>query len=331
MESLQELRNSSALKIYAVDALKNMTEVCDEETAAVLRALLDAHPSWHEYRGQSHDLFITNKEKEDVFLLEDASEQRFIGLLTDGSEIHTDQQANSQTRAHTTPSVFTSSGNFRAADEKARRMSQAAFPASSASVRDGAMGSPIRKATMGHESPIKQGGIQRSQDLQLSGTSGSNGPENQQKRKILSSLAPAPPMNNTSPAQSLEIPPPSPQVDKSASQSQQAVASSNFRSPPQRELREPSNIVQFTTTVVRGDYGLGLDLEKIHATGGASVKRIKEMPSGIMNPALAAYPPIKVEDVIVGVNGKRCTIFAEVVKEIRASEGSIELTIERKQ
>ena len=68
-ESLKELRNSSAMKIYAVDFLKTMPNVCDEETAAILNALLDAHPSWHEDRGQSHDLFITNKEKEDVFLL----------------------------------------------------------------------------------------------------------------------------------------------------------------------------------------------------------------------------------------------------------------------
>ena len=96
-------------------------------------------------------------------------------------------------------------------------------------------------------------------------------------------------------------------------------------------MHEPPNIVQFATSIVRGEYGLGLDLEKIHATGGASVKRIKEMPPGVVNPALACYPPMKEGDIIIGVNGKRCAAFAEVVKEIRASAGSIELRIERTQ
>ena len=105
----------------------------------------------------------------------------------------------------------------------------------------------------------------------------------------------------------------------------------HIRSPVQQELKEPSDIIQFSTTIVRGEYGLGLDLEKVHATGGASVKRVKEMPPGVVNPALASYPPIKVGDIIVGVNGKRCTVFAEVVKEIRASGASVELMIDRQQ
>ena len=53
------------------------------------------------------------------------------------------------------------------------------------------------------------------------------------------------------------------------------------------------------------------------------------MPPGVINPATICFPPIKEGDLIIGVNGKKCQMFAEVVKEIRASGGSIELVIER--
>ena len=79
---------------------------------------------------------------------------------------------------------------------------------------------------------------------------------------------------------------------------------------------------------MRGDHGLGLDLMKT-SDGNTAVKKIKEMLPGVVNPALICFPPIKEGDLIIGVNGKKCSTFTEVVKEIRAAGGSIELIIER--
>ncbi len=57
-KALAEVTNPSALKIHAVDLLKAII-AADDTNAAVLQALLDVHPSWHEFKDQSHDLFIT--------------------------------------------------------------------------------------------------------------------------------------------------------------------------------------------------------------------------------------------------------------------------------
>ena len=80
---------------------------------------------------------------------------------------------------------------------------------------------------------------------------------------------------------------------------------------------------------MRGEHGLGLDLQK-SPEGSTTVKKIKEMPPGVVNPALICYPPIKEGDHIIGVNGKKCASFADVVKEIRSAGGTIELVIERR-
>ena len=77
-ESIQHVVNSAALRIHAVDTLKAMI-AADEMNAATLQALLDAHHAWSEYKHQSHDLFLTIKEQTDHYLIEDASERRFVG------------------------------------------------------------------------------------------------------------------------------------------------------------------------------------------------------------------------------------------------------------
>jgi len=91
-----------------VDLLKAMLAAADPSTAATLRTLLDTHPSWGEFKDQSHDLFLTvsniyssiylhslsallnpstskDSEKTDNYLIEDSHESRFAGLITDGS------------------------------------------------------------------------------------------------------------------------------------------------------------------------------------------------------------------------------------------------------
>lgn len=102
------------MKIHAVDLLKAMLSASkltiitssDEQQYLALQAMLDLHPSWTEYKDQSHDLYLTvsssvliaytdapysvyvaqDSEKTDYFLLEDAAGTKFAGLITDGSD-----------------------------------------------------------------------------------------------------------------------------------------------------------------------------------------------------------------------------------------------------
>ena len=82
-ESLAEVRNPSALRIHAVDTIKAII-AADDFNAASLQALLEIHPSWSDFKDQSHDLFITDQEKTDHFLIQDSAETKFVALLTDG-------------------------------------------------------------------------------------------------------------------------------------------------------------------------------------------------------------------------------------------------------
>jgi C-terminal processing protease CtpA/Prc len=81
--------------------------------------------------------------------------------------------------------------------------------------------------------------------------------------------------------------------------------------------------------VVKGEHGLGLDLAKT-PSGLVQVTKLKEMPSGVQNPARACNPPIAAGDIIVEVNGKAVVSFAEAVKAMRNSVGIVELTLERR-
>jgi len=55
---LEGVRNSSALRIHAVDVIKAIM-AADESQTGLLKSLLDLHSAWAEYRDQSHDLYIT--------------------------------------------------------------------------------------------------------------------------------------------------------------------------------------------------------------------------------------------------------------------------------
>jgi hypothetical protein len=86
-EKLEHVRNAAAMRVHAIDTLKAMAAINGPDQALLL-AMLEANSSWSEYRHQSHDLFITDAEKHDVFLIKDAetTESRFAALLlTDGS------------------------------------------------------------------------------------------------------------------------------------------------------------------------------------------------------------------------------------------------------
>lgn len=97
--SVAEVRNPSAMRIHAVDLIKAIISV-DPVQCGGLQALLDLHPAWSEFRDQSHDLFITDQEKADHFLIQDANDTRFVGLLTDGSTGAPMSDLFSSTKAH---------------------------------------------------------------------------------------------------------------------------------------------------------------------------------------------------------------------------------------
>lgn len=58
----EQVRSAPAMRIHAVDLVKAII-AADEFAAAPLQALLDAHPAWAEFRDQSHDLFITVRNR----------------------------------------------------------------------------------------------------------------------------------------------------------------------------------------------------------------------------------------------------------------------------
>eukprot|EP00981_Chlorochromonas_danica_P015372 scaffold11846_cov149-Ochromonas_danica.AAC.3 len=115
-QQLEGVINPAALRLYAVDLLKALLAAADEEYSVLLQALMDVHPSWREFKDQSHDLFLTDKDKTDVYLIQDASEKKFAGLITDGTDI----------------SLFASTGSVHS------QSSSAAFDASAAASRSSA-------------------------------------------------------------------------------------------------------------------------------------------------------------------------------------------------
>lgn len=59
------------------------------------------------------------------------------------------------------------------------------------------------------------------------------------------------------------------------------------------------------------------------------IKRFKELPDGVENPAKKAVPQIRVGDMIVGVNGVECDTFAQIVEAIRSSAHHVTLILYR--
>jgi hypothetical protein len=83
------------------------------------------------------------------------------------------------------------------------------------------------------------------------------------------------------------------------------------------------------TSVIKGQYGIGLDLGKT-VDGRAVVQKLKTMAAGVINPASLCNPAILSGDVIIAVNGNKFNSFPEIVKSLRSCpDGKIELTLER--
>eukprot|EP00602_Paraphysomonas_sp_CaronLab_P011509 CAMPEP_0185040382 /NCGR_PEP_ID=MMETSP1103-20130426/38364_1 /TAXON_ID=36769 /ORGANISM="Paraphysomonas bandaiensis, Strain Caron Lab Isolate" /LENGTH=2494 /DNA_ID=CAMNT_0027579655 /DNA_START=336 /DNA_END=7820 /DNA_ORIENTATION=+ len=259
-DQLAHVRNASALRVHAVDVLKAMILV-DSPDAPVLQAMLDAHSSWQEYKHQSHDLFITDHEKTDHFLIEDSHDKVFMALITDGSA----------SGSEGLPAAFTSTGTNFSSNYSDTPLSQTTTP-------------PVPS----EPKPV------------------SNAAKQQRSNSYTSHL----------PAQA----------------KQEAIPAATHRQRSSSTTKPAVSGPQIvTTSVTKGQHGIGLDLTK-SADGRAHIQRFKEMPAGVVNPAAQCNPPIKPGDIIVGVNGKSCSTFAEVIKTIRGLEGAVvTLQLERSE
>lgn len=84
----------------------------------------------------------------------------------------------------------------------------------------------------------------------------------------------------------------------------------------------------FTVSIEKGAAGLGLDIGKA-SSGACVIRKLKEM--AVPNPAAACNPPLRGNDVIVGVNGKRVKNFEEVVQIVKnlGTPTVVSLTISR--
>jgi hypothetical protein len=83
-----------------------------------------------------------------------------------------------------------------------------------------------------------------------------------------------------------------------------------------------------TTTVMKGEHGLGLDLAK-NKTNQPVINGFKDLPNNLPNPARNCVPPIQVGDVIIAVNGESCDSFTDAVRLIRATSGAVTLRVQR--
>jgi len=290
---LSHVTNVPALRIHSVDLLKAILAAGDETAVAQLQALLDLHPAWKEFKHQSHDLFLTDKEKTDIYLIQDASDTKFAGLLTDGSV----QEGINEMFA----------GKLSYSTQGALSNEKVAFSPFHPNPTAAAASAPA---------PAPAPAVSRS-----TGGAGAGTPMPPPMRSSVGAM----PYRG---ATSAPIPTPLPAA---ASVPVPRVAPPPVPAAPAPALAQADQSTpktQVVTRVEKGELGIGLDLGKAK-TGQAQVLRLKEFPPEVVNPASLCNPAIRVGDVIVGVNGEPCSSLAEAVKVIRAAVGVLQLTLER--
>ena len=288
-DELQDVRNPAAMRIHAVDTIKAII-AADEFQSGPLKALLDVHPGWAEYREQSHDLFITDVEKTDPFLIQDSTDKAIMGLLTDGSA----QSGIS--------SMFTSLGRQVPTTQMATSLDNA--------VPSSGQGIPP-KAAPAHRAPTS---IPASAPATSSRAAVTPAPVATQARPVSATPTVAPTSGTSARPNAGPTPVPVQQRPSNAT--------------PAPTPQAPVGPI-FTVTIVKGEDGLGLDIGKI-ANGSCLIRKLKDMPAGRPNPAANCRPELKAGDIIIGINGQRVKDFDEVVRVIRAlGNGPVQLTIER--
>lgn len=82
------------------------------------------------------------------------------------------------------------------------------------------------------------------------------------------------------------------------------------------------------TVIIKTEYGIGLDLAQC-LDDRAVIRRFKDMPEGVTNPATLCDPPIEPGDVIDCVNGVPCPTIFHTAEAIKKSENIVKLTIHR--
>ena len=266
-EMLAQVRAIPAMRVHAVDLVKAVV-AADPEQTALLAMMLESHAAWGEYRDQSHDLYLTDADKTDVFLLEDAKDNKFVGLLTDGS-------IGNAFGAH----MF----NGAAENETGGNPFASSTP-------------PANPHTATPPVPAA-----RPQSVQRPASS-SPGVPPVSSRPALVPVAPVP----TSRPTSVQTRPPAAPV----------------------RVSSPAGPQTLRTSITKSVHGIGLDIAKT-PSGGTVVVKLKDLPTGALNPAASARPAVFPGDLIVEVNGVPTTTFAECVKNIRACEKVVTLTLQR--
>ena len=234
--ALSNIKNPASLKIHAVDALKAILEA-DETKSEALKALYDSHPAWLEYKGQSHDLFLSNKDQADLYLIEDSSEKRFVGLLKYEPETSTTttsapSSSSSSSSSSSNDQIFQQLDRQKVthtSTESERRISQLAFPENSTKFDDtsrklSSSYLPPKETPSPSDHPVKStnpfadestepaGNKTVPQPTKLRGVS--DKAERQQKSSNLSQTMISSNINNIPPDTQTQIPIPSPAISQ---------------------------------------------------------------------------------------------------------------------
>lgn len=257
-----------------------------------------------------------DKEKADVYLIQDSLDKKFAGLLTDGSVTAGINELLSGKQYYGSQGPLAGGGSITSSPFEARPTSAPA--PRPPPVRAGAATMPGQAAaitTNSRASAVAADVAARRQSVPHLPPGASNIAAAAPDTRRMSMPSPAAPVipshtaATTTPVATSSMPP---------------VASLAQTSLPQSDTHK----ALVTTTVRKGELGIGLDLGK-SKTGQGQVLRFKDLPAEVVNPASLCNPPILVGDVIVAVNSVPCASLSETVKIIRSAEGVIQLTLER--
>ena len=114
-----------------------------------------------------------------------------------------------------------------------------------------------------------------------------------------------------------------------------AISSSNSSNSlmsaisPQKVTPIATEKIQFKVNVVKGRFGLGLDLQQGITDDGMIVRAVNAMADDSPHPCLVCHPAIEVDDKIVCVNGRMFDSFDSSVQCIKDSGQNVEFVIER--
>jgi len=282
------VRNPSALRVHCVDLLKVISG-----NEMRVQDFLDQSSAWKEFSHQNHDLFITEEERTDPILIEDSSEKRFVGLLTDGvhnESVRISPHLTSTGRIPSPPSMRGHFGENTSKDD------------GSESKSDPFSASPSIPSKLGRGEQEQQRNVEK-RELNRGSKERENGSKSQSYAA------------RQDPLRAL-------QEERDRANATTAVKKSVV------SVSSLSIGNEIVVKVVKGKYGVGLDLCK-GADGRAMVQKLKAMPAGVANPCLVCEPCVHAGDVIVSVNGEKCDTFLDTVQKIKSSEGTIVFALSR--